>query len=134
MMNKKVWFTIFLVMPLYGDLSIGQMETMVEKIKAKRIGTSLEKSTEFVSPFVMIQKEKGQEIMEDPKSTEMVFTLGAIINKKAFVNQKWLEIGDTIEGYRLTEINDDSVTLVQEDRTIQVFLRKSKPILQLNEG
>jgi len=121
-------------MPLYGDLSIGQMETMVEKIKAKRVGATIEKRTEFVSPFVTVRKNQGKAVLEDPKSTVVVFVLGGIINKKAFINQKWVKMGDMIEGYTLTEIKGNSATLTREERTIKVFLKKSKPILQLNEG
>jgi hypothetical protein len=134
MINKKVWLVGLLVLPLYADLSIGQMETMVEKIKAKRAGAQIEKNPHFTSPFVMIQKDENRSVIEDPKSNAVTFTLGAIINNKAFLNKKWLEIGDRIEGYELTEIKDNSITLIQEERTIQVFLKKSKPILQLNEG
>ena len=136
MQNKKIWFAVLfiLILPLYGDLSIGQMDTMVEKIKAKRAGATLDKHADFTSPFVMIQKEKGQAVIEDPKSTEVVFALGAIINDKAFINKVWLKAGDTLEGYRLVDIGQKSATLVQGEREIKVFLKKSKSILQLNEG
>ena len=134
MMNKKIWLVSLVILPLYGDLSIGQMETMVEKIKAKRAGAQIEKDPHFTSPFVMIQQDDNRSVIEDPKSNAVVFTLGGIINNKAFLNEKWLKIGDRVEGYELTEIKDNSVTLVQEEHTIQVFLKKSKPILQLNEG
>ncbi len=133
--HKKICFAVLFILPLYGDLSIGQMDTMVEKIKAKRIGaTTLDKESNLTSPFVMIQNEKGQAVMGDPKSTEVVFTLGAIINDKAFVNKVWLKVGDTLEGYKLIDIGQQSATLVQDEREIKIFLKKSKSILQLNEG
>ena len=132
--RKKIWFVALFILPLYGDLSIGQMDTMVEKIKAKRVGAALGKHADFTSPFVMIQKEKGQKVIEDPRSTEVVFSLGAIINDKAFINKVWLKVGDTLEGYKLTDIGQKSATLVQDERKIKVFLKKSKSILQLNEG
>ena len=72
--------------------------------------------------------------MGKPKRADTVFVLGAIVNDKAFLNHKWLKIGDSIGGYMLTDINDKSVTLVQGDRTIHIFMRKSKTILQLNKG
>ena len=132
MQNKKIWFAVLFILPLYGDLSIGQMDTMVEKIKAKRVGATLAKHADFTSPFVMIQEEKGQAVIEDPKSTEVVFSLGAIINDKAFINKVWLKVGDTLEGYKLTDIGQKSATLVQDERKIKIFLKKSKSILQLN--
>jgi len=134
MINRKIWLVTLLIVPLCADLSIGQMETMVEKIKAKRAGADIEKNPNFVSPFVMIQQDEGKAVLDDPRNGAVVFTLGGIINNKAFVNSRWSKVGDRIEGYELTEIKDNHVTLVQEDRMIQVFLKKSKPILQLNEG
>jgi hypothetical protein len=134
MLDKKIWLVGLLVLPLYADLSIGQMETMVEKIKAKRAGAQIEKDPNFTSPFVMIQQDENRSVIGDPKDATVAFTLGGIINNKAYLNEKWLKVGDKIEGYEVTKISGNSVTLVQEERTIQVFLKKSKPILQLNEG
>lgn len=134
MKTKNIWFATLLVLPLYGDLSIGQMDTMVEKIKAKREGATKGKHIDFISPFVMIQKEKGKAVIADPKNTEIVFSLGAIINDKAFINKVWLKSGDQLQGYTLDEIGEKSVRLVQDERKIEIFLKKSKPILQLNEG
>ena len=134
MMNKKIWLTCLIILPLYGDLSIGQMEAMVEKIKAKRAGAQMKKDLHFTSPFVSIQRDDNKSVIEDHKSNAVAFILGGLINNKAFLNEKWVKVGDKIEGYELTEIRGNSVTLVQDERTIQVFLKKSKPILQLNEG
>ena len=134
MVNKKIWLVSLLVLPLYGDLSIGQMDTMVEKIKAKRVGTTLEKRVDYPSPFVIIQKDEGKTVIEDPKGAEVVFVLSAIINDKAFINKIWVKVGEKLEGYELTKLEEKSATLVQEERVIKVFLKKTKSILQLNEG
>jgi len=134
MLNKKIWLASLLVLPLYGDLSIGQMDTMVEKIKAKRVGTTLEKRVDYASPFVIIQKNEGKTVIEDPKGAEAVFALSAIINDKAFINKIWLKVGEKLEGYELTKVEERSATLVQQERVIKIFLKKSKSILQLNEG
>jgi len=133
MINKKIWLVVCILTPLFAELSIGQMETMVEKIKAKRIGTNIQKSDKFISPFVMIQMDENKTVLEKPK-TDVVFSLGGIMNDKAFVNQKWVKVGDMIDGYKVAEMDDHSVTLLQDERTIKVFLKKSKTILQVNEG
>ncbi len=125
---------MLLIHPIYADLSIGQMEAMVEKIKAKRVGTNIEKSDEFISPFVTIKVDENITVIEEAKVETVVFILGGIINDKAFINEKWQKVDDIVEGYKLIEIENNSVTLVQEDRTIKVFLKQTKPILQLNEG
>lgn len=133
-LGKKIWSITLCVLPLCADLSIGQMEIMVEKIKAKRVGTTIKKRADVTSPFVMIQKDQGKTVIEDPKNTEVAFTLGAIVNDKAFINKVWLKVGDRLEGYKLIELKEKSAVLAQEERTIEIFLKKSKTILQLNEG
>ena len=132
MIHKKNWILLFGLSPLlYADLSVGQMEVMVEKIKAKREGSRIEKSAQFISPFVTIQKDKGKAVIEKTKQKDVDFSLGAIVNERAFVNRKWIKKGDIIEGYALDEFGANSITLTQEDRSVTVFLRKSKQILQI---
>jgi len=134
MAKRTLWLAACLFTSLSADLSIDQMEVMVEKIKAKRVGIKREKSETFVSPFVLIQRDENRSVIEDPQEKEAVFVLGGIMNDKAFLNDTWVKVGDKPEGYEVTAIDERSVTLVQGDRTITVFLKKSKPILQLNEG
>ncbi len=134
MINKKIWLALLLAFPLYADLSISEMETMVERIKAKRAGSKIKKDTKFVSPFVMINKENNNSVMKEPEGASIVFVLGGIMNNKAFLNEKWVKVGDTVDGYTLKEMDANSVTLVQNEHIIKVFLKKSKSILQINEG
>jgi len=134
MIYKKIWLAMLLMHPMYADLSIGQMEAMVEKIKAKRVGSNIKKSHEFISPFVTIKVDENMTVIEESKVETVIFILGGIINDKAFINEKWQKVDDMVEGYTLIEIENNSVTLVQDDRTIKVFLKQTKPIVQLNEG
>lgn len=133
---KKILLISFLVVPLFADLSISQMETMVTKIKAKRVGSNKSNNSELTSPFVMMHKDRNTSkmIIEDPKSDLIQFLLGGVVNDRAFVNEQWLSVGDKISGYEVTELKGNSVTLIKDKRTIKIFLKKSKQILQLNEG
>ncbi len=133
-MNVKLAVAICLTMPLAADLSIGEMEKMVEKIKAKRTGIKRDTAREFISPFVLIQQDKNSTVIEQPKSSAVEFVLGGLINDKAYLNSRWVKKGDTVEGYEVIDMDDTSVTLIRGEREIKVFLKKSKPILQLNEG
>ena len=136
MQNRKLFLMIVFVIPLCADLSIGQMETMVEKIKAKRVGKVDSNISLIESPFVQIKEEDNITVMVKEKTAEkeVGFILGAIVNNKAYLNKKWVKKGDSIEGYTLTDINDRSVSLVKGKHTVKVFLKKSKNILQVSEG
>jgi len=136
MYSRNLLLVGLLAFPLYADLSIGQMEIMVKKIRAKRIGKIDSNITVSTSPFVQIQKEDNITIMIEEKviKKEVGFTLGGIMNDKAYINQKWVEKGESIEGYTLMAVDSRSVSLVKDKHTIKVFLKKSKHILQLSEG
>jgi len=121
MFGKKIWIYFLLSSFLFSDLSIGKMEAMVSKIKAKRVGAEQEKSMHFVSPFVAIQKEQNKKVIEETSNVEIAFTLGGIVNNKAFINKHWVALDEEIEGYRLLKIEANSVMLIQDNHRIQYF-------------
>jgi len=137
-MKKIISMVVACMLPIFifADLSIGQMETMVEKIKEKRVSKNNDKSA-FVSPFVLIKSDSNtsETIIVEPteKEVDVVFYLGGIVNNRAFINKKWVEVGKDIEGYRLSEIKDNMITLTKNNRIRKIFLKKSKKILKLNE-
>jgi len=136
MKTTRLLLIIALISPLFADLSISQMETMVERIKSKRKGNADSNISKVVSPFAMIRVDANTSVstIQEPEKESVVFKLGGIVDEKAFVNSQWIKIGDKISGYEMVEITDNSVKFVQGKRTIEVFLKKSKQILQLNEG
>lgn len=134
MKNKKIVLLVLATVPMLADLTIKQMESMVEKIKSKRVGSKIQKDIDFKSPFVLIQhNDNNVSTIEEPEENKIVFVLSGIINNKAFINNKWVKNGGTVEGYRVQAIEENSATLMLDNRTVKVFLKKSKPILKLNE-
>jgi len=135
-MKNKIIITALLTYPIFADLSIGQMETMVSEIKAKRVGSIEYNTSNMPSPFVMIKIDENKtEVIADKSKKEIVqFRLSGIVNDKAYVNNRWIGIGDEIYGYKLSEIIDDGIVMIQDKHTIKVFLKKNRQILKLNEG
>ena len=135
MQRIKTIFFILAILPAYifADLSIEQMNAMVSKIKSKRAGLDIKDDNSFVSPFVILKKEQNttKAKFEQPKVKSVAFNLGAIINNKAFVNKSWVAKGDTMNGYKIVEVNDNSVVLKRDTHEVKLFLKKSKPIFTL---
>jgi len=135
MQRIKTIFFILAILPAYtfADLSIEQMNVMVSKIKSKRTGLDIKYNKSFVSPFVIFKKDRNatKEKLEKPKVKAVAFSLGAIINNKAFVNKSWVAKGDTMNGYKIVEVNDNSVVLKRDTHEVKLFLKKSKPIFTL---
>jgi len=135
MQRIKTIFFILAILPAYifADLSIEQMNAMVSKIKSKRAGLDIKDDNSFVSPFVILKKEQNttKAKFEQPKVKSVAFNLGAIINNKAFVNNSWVAKGDTMNGYKIVEVDDNSVVLKRDAHEVKLFLKKSKPIFTL---
>lgn len=132
---KVILILAVFISPVLADLSISQMDIMVQRIKSKRKGNAGSNISKVISPFALISHDDNTSTIsiKEPEKESIVFKLGAIVNDKVFVNNHWLKRGDKISGYEMVEIKDNSVKFVQGKRMIEVFLKKSKKILQLNE-
>ncbi len=56
------------------------------------------------------------------------FILFAIVNKKAYINKRWLSLNQSIESYKLIEINSNSVVLSNKYKKIVLRLYKNENI------
>lgn len=65
----------------------------------------------------------SKEVIKKSKSKK--FKLKAIIDKTVLINNKWLEIGEYINDYELTDISKNSVTLSFNDEKIQLKVYKN---------
>ena len=49
---------------------------------------------------------------EAPKVIEEPLRLQALMNKSALINAKWYKLNDTVRGYTLSEVKQNSVLLI----------------------
>ncbi len=56
------------------------------------------------------------------------FTLFAIVNKKVYINKKWLRLNDSIFSFKVIQINKDSVVLANKYKKIVLRLDKNENI------
>ncbi|WP_456433457.1 hypothetical protein [Nitratifractor sp.] len=137
----KRWLIVpFLgVVPLMAELDVKTIHHMVEKIKSKRTSTHHVDFSKTPSPFVFVVHR--EENSTKPKivipDRIVSFRLGAVVNDRAYINGKWLKVGDTIEGYKVDSVDNRSVVLKKGEETVHLFLQKQKKtskILEINEG
>jgi hypothetical protein len=132
--GKLVATALVLVGILHAELSVQNIEKMVEDIKAKRTSMMNEK-TKIVSPFILIRNENNSTVKTFKPATVRLthFTLGAIVNDAAYINGNWFRRGDKIEGFSIESISTDRVTLKQDDHKVVLFFKKAKPILTFSK-
>ena len=110
---------------LYADLSVAQIENMVKKIQEKRVGFDLETLSTTKDPFVITLEEEKEEIPEyiaPRKKTNANISLHAIMGGKAYINNGWKDINDTVLGYRLKYIGKRGVVLRNGNQIKKLFL------------
>ena len=129
---KKIYSLLLLItVILNADLSLEQIESMVNKIHEKREGVKLETLETTKEPFVRLEEDENnittfviprkEEKIED---NDVKMILHAIVNGKAYINDKWLKPEEIILGYTLKHIGIRGVVLRNETNVKKLYLSK----------
>ncbi len=126
-MKKSIAIIGSLTVIAFADLSVKQIETMVQKIHKKRQGVDLATLDKTKEPFVkIIDGNITTAHSESIKEEEVKINLHAIMNGKAFINDGWHKVGDNIFGYKLAYIGKNGIVLRNDHQVKKLFLHKKK--------
>lgn len=127
-MKKIFMIIIALTLFLSADLSVQQIQEMVNRIHEKREGVKLETLEDTKEPFVRLEENNNTSTFVIPTvvKEEAKLNLHAIMNGKAYINDHWLKEGENILGYELKYIGKRGVVLRNENHIKKLFLRKNK--------
>ena len=124
---KKIILSITLLSSIVSaDLSVQQIQKMVLKIHEKREGINLSKLENTKEPFVHIKEDSNETAYVAPDKIEVKLSLHAILNHKAYINDTWIGIDDSIMGYKLKYIGRKGVVLRNENDIKKLFLHENK--------
>jgi len=134
---KKI-FLLFITITflLHANLSVKQIQKMVGKIHEKREGIVLTELDTTPEPFVRLEEENNVTTFVIPVTNinEAKLELHAIVNGKAYINDSWMDIDQSILGYKLKFIGKRGVVLRNENHIKKLFLKKQKnSFIQLEE-
>lgn len=108
----------------FADLSVEQIQTMVEKIHQKRKGVKLATLNKTKEPFLrVVETNTTVGSVTKPKAKIL---LHAIMNGRAYINNSWKKVGDTVLGYKVVQIGNGTVTLKNGNQMKKLFLQKKK--------
>ncbi|MEA3434205.1 MAG: hypothetical protein U9R13_06445 [Campylobacterota bacterium] len=126
-MKKTLFIISLLTVSVYADLSVKQIEEMVSKIHEKREGIKLETLEATQEPFIRLKEENNITTVVIPAVGETVkLSLHAIMNGKAFINESWKVVDDTIMGYTLKYVGKRGVVLRNGNNVKKLFLHQKK--------
>ena len=126
---KKLLLLLSLTLLVNADLSVAQIQKMVNKIHEKRAGIKLETLNSTTEPFVRLEEENNITTYIIPvkvNDTEATLTLHAVVNGKAYINDSWLSIDDKVLGYSLKFIGNRGVVLRNDNHIKKLYLQKKR--------
>ena len=135
MKNIVLGLTVLNVLAV-ADLSVQQIDSMVVKIHQEREGVKLETLDKTKEPFVKLQEDENNvsTFVIPEKKEEVKLSLHAIINGKAFINDRWVKVDEKIMGYTLKYVGKIGVVLRNDNNIKKLFLSKSgNNFIQLEE-
>jgi len=134
-MKNTLLIISLLTASLYADLSVDQIENMVHKIHEKRVGFDLHTLEATKTPFVVVEEDNNVTTFVTPEVTEDVkISLHAIMGGKAYINDEWKDINDTVMGYTLKYIGKRGVVLRNGNHIKKLFLHEDRDSFIKLEG
>ena len=126
-MKNTILIVSFLTASLYADLSVGQIENMILKIHEKRVGYNFVTLETTQSPFVALAEEDNITRIIVPEENDNVkISLHALMAGKAYINDAWKDINETIMGYTLKYVGKRGVVLRNGNHIRELFLHEKK--------
>jgi len=123
---KKIFLLLPLTVLLNADLSVEQIQKMVIQIHEKREGVELVTLGNTKDPFIQLQKENNVTVFGAPAEEEAKLVLHAIVNGKAYINDSWSSLDDTIMGYTVKYIGQRGVVLRNGNHVKKLFLHEQR--------
>jgi len=133
---KKIVYSIGLVsLVAYGDLSVAQITKMVTQIHQEREGVKLETLQTTKEPFVRREEKNDVTTFVIPEKTDDVkLMLHAILNGKAYINDRWYGLEEQVLGYTVKYIGKEGVVLRNENSIKKLFLYQEREnIIKIEE-
>jgi len=127
LMKNTILIISLLTASLNADLSVDQIENMILKIHEKRVGFDLNTLETTKNPFVVLQEDTNVTTFVIPEKNEDVkISLHALMGGKAYINEGWKDINETVMGYTLKYIGKRGVVLRSGNHIKKLFLHEEK--------
>jgi len=124
---KKIFLLLLpLTMLVYADLSVEQIQKMVMQIHEKREGVDLVTLETTKDPFIQLNEENNVTTFAISEKEEAKLVLHSIVNGKAYINDSWSGLDDTIMGYTVKYIGQRGVVLRNGNHVKKLFLHEKR--------
>lgn len=124
---KKFGLFLILALSLFGNEFEGEMKNYDEvfvKIKEQRKGLNSGEISSLQDPFKLNLPVVPKGDQNTTKySSARGFMLKAILLNKANINGKWYKVGDMVDDYNITSVQNSKVIIVKDDEKQELTLK-----------
>jgi len=124
---KKFGLFLILALSLFGSEFEGEMKNYDEvfvKIKEQRKGLNSGEISSLQDPFKLNLPVASKGDQNTTKySSARGFMLKAILLNKANINGKWYKVGDMVDDYNITSVQNSKVIIVKDDEKQELTLK-----------
>ena len=155
MKTLLITLSILFSITLFSD-ELSWVDDQVKAIKPARAGMSLSLLKAMHEPFIFLEKNRtpdkdtnkkkkgasiSKQVQPTSSSTNMkktsttttlhrVLVLSLIMNNAAMISGEWYKIGDDIDGYKVSEINRNSVLLRKHKKKLLLSTKSTSQKLK----
>jgi len=148
-MKKLLTILTFLLSSSLFCNELAWVDEQVKAIKPARDGMNSRALLGINDPFVFLKKvQKDKKLSKKTvKSTikqsnsiknvrmgKKVLTLSLILNNSAMINDIWYKKGDSVNGYKITEVSTNSVILTKKKKQLLLSTRNSSKNLKFKNN
>jgi len=89
------------------------------------------------NPIVYINYDpfqKGKEVIQkifDKKAQDKTLYITTILNNKVFINSRWYRAGETVSGFKIIQINRDSILAKNSKKVVKFGIKRRKKFLKV---
>ena len=124
---KKFGLFLILALSLFGSEFDNEMKNYDEvfvKIKEQRKGLNGSEISSLQDPFKLnLQVAPKGDQNTTKYSSARGFMLKAILLNKANINGKWYKVGDMVDDYNITSVQNSKVIIVKDDEKQELTLK-----------
>jgi hypothetical protein len=139
-MKYYILFTLSLFISLLQADELSWVDEQIKAISPKRVGIDEKSISKVKSPFIYLAKNrvikkstkvkrstpkkyyhaKKRVYKNRTKQRHKRLILDAIMNNSALINSHWYKLGDSINGYKISTIESNSILLTKGNKKIEL--------------
>jgi len=119
----KIVLILLLTVSMYASDLKDRIEKLIVPLKAEQIVHVR------YDPFQRVQKVIQKVLIQKPQ--ESSFHISSVLNGRVFVNSRWHSVGDTVNGYKIIQIREDSVLAKKSGKVLKFGIKRRNNIIKI---